>query len=190
MGTAQPSRPGPPTQANSPGVERASRPLTRDDQSACCRESHRQAIVSVQSAAAQPIEWIESGQKCRAQARRKTSGGSTAKPSRSASAGWGSLARTIVIGPWPAQSQAINRCGCSLPALATGRTAPLDLLRPLRYAGRTHSTAGCCTSRKRSVSFSTDREEFGVKCPLSSPTQSRFRRSLPWPWHQNHVCSS
>jgi len=33
----------------------------------------------------------------------------------------------------------------------------------------------------------TDRRQSGEERPLSSPTQSRFRRSLPWPWHQNHV---
>ena len=74
----------------------------------------RLAIVSVQSAAVQPRVWLAIEKKSRGQAGRKTSGGSTAKPSRSASAGRGSIARTIAIGPQPAQSQAINRCGCSL----------------------------------------------------------------------------
>jgi serine/threonine protein kinase len=26
-----------------------------------------------------------------------------------------------------------------------------------------------------------------IECPLSSPTQERFGRSLPWPWHQNRI---
>ena len=27
----------------------------------------------------------------------------------------------------------------------------------------------------------------GAECLLSSPTEAQFRRSLPWPWHQNRV---
>jgi hypothetical protein len=38
------------------------------------------------------------------------------------------------------------------PAPATGRTAPLDLRRPLRYAKRNHSTLGCWMVKKRSFS--------------------------------------
>ena len=40
------------------------------------------------------------------------------------------------------------------------------------------------------VIFPTDRRQSGVECSLPSPTQARFRQTLPWPWHQNHVCSS
>jgi hypothetical protein len=33
----------------------------------------------------------------------------------------------------------------------------------------------------------TVRRQLGAECLLSSPTEAQFRRSLPWPWHQNRV---
>ena len=65
--------------------------------------------------------------------------------------------RLIALGEPP---PVINRCelrqlpwhgkGRQSPAPATGRTAPLDLRRPLRYGKRNHSTLGCWMVKKRS----------------------------------------
>ncbi len=66
--------------------------------------------------------------------------------------------RLIALGEPP---PVINRCelrqlpwhgkGRQSPAPATGRTAPLDLRRPLRYGKRNHSTLGCWMVKKRSL---------------------------------------
>jgi hypothetical protein len=36
----------------------------------------------------------------------------------------------------------------------------------------------------------TDQRLSGGECPLTSLNEARSMRSLPWPWHPDHVCSS
>ncbi len=124
------------------------------------------ALGSVQAQPDSRGRGSRSSRSRRGQAGRMTGGGSTAKPSRSASAGRGAIAKTIAIGPQPAQSQAINRCGGSLgcACACASYQRPRQVEPPrLTYAARCAAqgvvTAETCRGTKTIPSCRREREK-------------------------------